>query len=1443
MSYMGRLEESRRLLVAGEFLAAEQLYWQARSDWESSRVLAPITEKAVEPFLRWGGSLFGRDPAKPALATFPEREERLRADLREVGELLASEAIECARRPSGEISPEAVVSLGRALELRRDSQFFRLAGEDLWPVTRRYLQAAVESGVPLRVEALPDEMSLGVEDLIWLVEWSQAQVRAGLPELRAMGPWLLRRLETDLIRRDAAYGGQAWALACRLALLDPLQAPRALEFGTMALDGPLPPGEFSALLSVVTQLTCNQRQLAVPMVETRRLQELDNHARRHSLEWPPPAVASLLQRRGSARPDRLSVLVWNEEEHRLLGLRLDGEAPCDACVLIVRDEDVPFAAPPVLARQMIDEWLHAEAPVLMPAMPPAWLAGLLGDRAILDLSQIEGSLPQRKSAPPPEEPTVAHPLFDSQDALATPWQPLLREARSLVPRLLARIGTPAFVSEWGVSNLESLGRAGVGLAAALARCLRALDRVRPEEPGPVLQRVAGAVDLAWPRLQERPWPRGKPARVPHGTIHADTLISHRPDAAELAGYAAVAAPSEVLADGGARSRRVAAAAATVVDPRRVTLAPAHGLCPEVLLETMEQWMSAAIADGARGGDVLWLYAALATCPEGDARRWLAEGGAEAARAQIEGMARLVGGQCSPGCRLEECFETQLEERRAHGLVWVEDLTTAPPSDGRSATVVIDDLVHQVARCEEAVVEEALGQILDRVAQARIALVFAQAEHFARALRRELEAKLPEGRPLSLADQGAIVPLKFHQVPAGYESDSVLLDAEADALTTARVEHWLQQRPQAALWTPLGVAANRWLRRDSGAAAVRGGASEEAEFNSVIVPRIAGADMPDPLRVLLRLAAAASHARTELICLDPRLAHWTPDHDALLPLVAENEASRTGAQLLAAVPARELPQWRQSLSVDRLQRIETMVASTQRASSPERTALTTLLAEWSRARRMVVGGVSLAGRAVTALTIARIAAEAGDEGPLAVRVVAWVDKTLPEGWDRAGLRADSLDQRETSLESRLLAADRGQVSLLAVPPSCLSDPGFLRWAKRKPDVLWCVPQAERALADHPLTDGTWQSTWLARLAECAENSGAPVLAFADDDRAGAGTWTRELASILNAQARNLDLSARQAWSWQREILQSPSWHCDGCGSQSELDHVHQLCLNCGRPVLAGVGQELSASLVQQIARWIRQHGPHHPWVVVARDRTEAVRLERELGVGTQETPLLEADRGSFLQRVVAANDLWTTSVADAPLLFPSIPAGSDAIMAVLDRARVQGHPGGTVTVLDHPLQWVEPAETITSSGVSLLVTRAELEYQAREAYGAMVRALRTEWRRDWSGGLGPHADLGRDPHLGPLMSALDQWRGAPEEAKTVLEEAPERHARILHEAHAFVAWAIERLQPEPGVNIEPLVSRPQRRALDLFVTWLRDHQWVQSVTRSEPRAAAWIQPPS
>jgi len=79
MGYMSQLDEAHRRLVAGDFHAAETLYWQARAEWEGSRVRGPILEKGVEPLLRFGGRMFGRDPGKPVFDTFERKAPELLA--------------------------------------------------------------------------------------------------------------------------------------------------------------------------------------------------------------------------------------------------------------------------------------------------------------------------------------------------------------------------------------------------------------------------------------------------------------------------------------------------------------------------------------------------------------------------------------------------------------------------------------------------------------------------------------------------------------------------------------------------------------------------------------------------------------------------------------------------------------------------------------------------------------------------------------------------------------------------------------------------------------------------------------------------------------------------------------------------------------------------------------------------------------------------------------------------------------------------------------------------------------------------------------------------------------------------------------------------------------------------------------------------------------------
>lgn len=1435
MSYMSRLDDARRLLTAGEFLEAEGAYWRACREWESSRFRAPLTEKAVEPLLRWSGGLLGRDRDRPALTTFAQREQRVRADLEEVARLLSGEAAGRVAEGGQDLDADEVQGLERALTYQASSRIFRLPPSALWPVTRAYLHGCEQHGLPAELGCLPRSLTLSVNELAWLMQWTRRQIESSGPELRVLSPWLLPYLTDPAI--DGTVAGEAATLASRLSLLDPLGAPRALELGRRALQLGPDPAEAPALLRLVTALASNESRLATGWISPERWRELEAQARRLGAAWPAPELVEVLRRRGAGTWATLAALAWSSETPgSLLVLRLEGASPSDAVLLEPREDpqEGTFVCAFDQAREALDTWLPADAPVICDREPPRWVQDVVGGRPRVDLAHLEAILSPEEPLPAPEAPVAPHPVFDEGDAVGASWRPLVEEARSLAPRLIALTAPVPFRSAWGRENLERLGRANVAVAATLATCVRALWPSQDPAPDPVpvtiWQEVPASVPLQWPRLGDRPWPRRREATVPDPLPAGDVVLARRPSPAQLAGAAARVAPCAVVVEDDARGEETASAVASLVDPAAVTLAPVHHRCAEPLLQLLDGWIDAAGEDRRRGADVLWLYRALCLTPEGDVARWLGDGGSAQARSDVDAVLRRSPSSCPDHCRLqraEGCFGSQLEERRAAGLVWIEPWRSARAEAARGSTLVVDDPVHHLAGLEDQASQPWLRALSRRMAAAGRVVVWVDAPHFARAVHRELNRLLPRNRPLRLVTSPAARPLAFHACPPGYAPGSPLVKEEADALTGARLALWADRAGTCAIWTMPGDRAERWQPPQGSISALEAGALRPT-VDTVLVPRLSRDGPQDPLLALLRLAAAATHALRELVVLDPRLAEGQSkllsSASAMEELVPTGTLARPGSSILADLPGRRLPTWRSPITEARLTRIQRDLGR-EKLGEEDRRQLATLLGQFVPGDRLVLGGIPDGGRELLAALVSRLAAECRDAGPLGVRLVIWIGDARHEGTEDDGAKSMLLTRGRDGLEHGLVAADRGRVQRLVIGPALLADPVLERWAQRNQEILWVVFQAERGLESHPLADPAHGGI-LARVAQLASAAGSGVIGFVDDARGDESGWLRRVARALDAKeaARAPGPNAHRSWQWLRTLMEDPPETCGGCGADVQLSHAYQLCSHCGYALLRGRSDLEAArdAVLEGATRWLQHLGPHHPWLIVAADPGERDRLRKALGLDPKRgemEPLLGGvgrARGPYLQDVVTAEDLWDLVPRGTDLLFTRVPPRRDLLDAVLHRLSALGWEGGTVQVLDHPLQWDEDAGTegpgtpirhgrVEADAVQWRVSRPEVEFRAREALAALGRGLRGRLvtDRDVLGGLGPHANPADDPHLARLHLALEVWAGV--DGGSLRKASPLEQQRYLRETEIEVGRCIDELERQ-GIGFDDRRAR-------------------------------------
>lgn len=1460
MGYMSQLDEARRCLVAGDFHTAETLYWKACEEWEGSRVRGPILEKGVEPLLRMGGRIFGRDPGKPVFDTFERKAPQLLEALREVASVRADDAVRRAEADAASLDGTDVASLGEALFLHRESRLLDLPARAVWPVVRAYLHGARRHGLEIDPTLLPTALSLDPDDLQWLVAWAEGELASGSPQIRRVAGWLLARWqewESDPGR--PGLDGRALAIACRLAQLDPSGGPRALDYGLRALRSEPAPPAMAALLRVVAGLACNEDRLATGCLSAELLEELAELADIWDAPWPAPRLREMLEARDIARRSDLVAVAWDGgREGRLLVLRLRGTAPADAMVFRVDStggaED-PFSASPVEARRALSQWVATDAAVLTAATPPAWVRGLLDSRPIVDVGLLESALPAQAPPSAPEDPVAPHPLWEPQDALATEWTGLLRSARSLVPRLDVVTRSPAFRSVWGLGNLRRLGDGGLDLAQGLAAALTRLGW-ETGATGRDLVAVPGSLPLNWPPLAERPWPRGRDAKVPDARPTTDLLRFGHPTATELAGWAGVCAPCELVTWTDERALAIGDSVASLVDPRTVTVAPERIVCPEPLLGLLDRWIESAVAQEDHAVDVLWLMASLATLPEGDLSRWVRRGGRAAARSQVDAVLESLPVTCDDTCRLHAlpagCLDQQLARRRTDGSVWIETLDGASPRS-EAPCLLVDDLVPPFSVVGDDDVAGLLERLRRRLASADVSVTWVDAPHFAAMLTSELARLYPHDRVPRIVLGEPTRELDLHWPGPGYSPGSLLLAEEANRLLEARIAAWAERPGEKVLWLgpgedldPASIPGQPSLER------VRG-ASPTPTVDTVLLPRLARASGSQDLVVLLRLAAAATHARQELICLDPRLVGGRQLVAAVGSRLSElrprGSLSAEGRTLLDQLPPRRLTGWEHPVTEVRLAAMEESLGDPWRLTAKRRRALVEALGRLGRGGRWVIGGLEERERELVALTVARLAAESGDGGPLEARCVVWVCDRPGSGMLEADprLRARRLETVE-DWDGLASAVDRNQLHLVSIPESLASAPETLDWVRRRGAVLWFQAHGERLGASSPLGAALADRDTVA--------SGTLLVTLDATDPAAANP----LAEAMRARAARVEAIPVSEWRWNRIALEDPPWPCASCAADATLAHAHAICPKCGQALLRGeADREASreASLDTAI-QWLRERG-QEPWLVVAATSHERERIESELGWEAADAPLLESardERGSARWlTVVTAEDLWSQWPPPGKVALVGVPSSREELERILRRLRALGYPPGELAVLDHPLQWSDPTRHalraapvpgFESGPLRWAVPRAEVEFRTRQAMLALARTLRAGSgpEESWPG-LGPDRDPRRDPGLEQLTLALETWW--PETASWWGASVDDTALQtLLDRGRARFQASLEGLEElgltfgaREAVSVSLAASgldETERRALGHWITWMGQQGLMAGPARGEVAVA-------
>ena len=1391
MSYWSLLEESRRRLTAGDFLEAERLYHQARLEHGKSRLKAPLMEKGVEPLMRGMRKLL-RKPAGEEGPAFPRAADRLLKDLEDVAALHENDARRRAALPPEEIDLDATTRLGMALRLQQGSRLFHLDAVEHWRVVRAYLQGCVRHGVQVKAEELDPDLHLPEGETVWLCRFLGEHPSAIDRSLAPAAQWLLDRLSSLAAVEGGEWQGEALALRCRLYLRLPGGAPMALREGVFALQAVYPPHEVASLLRLVAGLASNEQRLATPAADLHTLDELAPLARRFGLRWPPAGLVELLDARRPSSGSQLAALSWEGDAgERLVMVRLVEGRPCDVLALRAVGEafagDDPFSMPMTEARAMLEHWLPADTPILCGPSPPAWLRSLLGGRAVLAVEPLSTALPLSATTAELPTPTAPHPLFEPEgDAVAAPWISLVEQARGLAPRLASLRAQPAVSSAWGLRNLQILGSVGLEIPRSLAVGLQALGLV-DEGAVSAVEEVEGVVPLNWPALADRDWPGHQQPFIPIDSFEGDVLITGRPTPAELAGCSLAAMPCDVYLRDEEAARNLATGLVGHVAATEVTVAPRHLVCPEAVFTLLDDWIEESVADEERSLDVLWLYRLLASTPDGDLQRWLDEGDRPAARKELAATLASApeAGSCGDSCRLHRgpgCWDEQLRSRRRASRVWVEwgDHLERPGLEGAGPrTLVCDDLVELIAGVDDDRALARMDGLLDRAAAATALVAWVNAALFSEVLLREWSERLPEGRVCSsLSAQDLALPA-LHLAPAGYAPGCRLLEEESRALIQARAQAWIRREHPARAWVAPGAAQGVW--KDLVGPHPLTGVGEGA--HRVVVAALLGRPGPlDRVLALLRLAAAASHATDEVACVDPRLAELFGGAWAVAPsasILTDPSPATTGAEMLDRLTQRAAPQWRRPFALPRLEEVARRLGA-GRAPGPDRIReLSEALEAVERHGRRVLGSMLREDRLIVAWTLALLAEESRDGGPLDARFVVWVGEPEADLVEGAPFGVKVAGRDEGAQGAELAAAlEAGAIRLLVVPPSLLRLRDWRRWLEGLRHCAFILPEADRLFPEHPAYQGQWARAMEETL--IGKDEAVTVLACFDQAELSAQGALTRLAEKLGATAGVVGKQAElEGWRWQRIRLEDPAWYCARCHKEQTLVHPWALCARCGQALLqapaewAAAEQALRASRV----RWLSRQSLEREWLAVAENTAERDALLYDLGIVSQaeKAPLLG---DSWALHIVALEELWDGEPPSGELVFTFLPRDPRRLRAALARLRSRGRLHGLLHFMDHPLAWTRPPSRQAEEHEPKLppleslrwkASRAEVEFRCQQALGRVQRGLRARGSSDTRRrrGLGPVADPRQDPQVRALARAVALWRetareGFPEE---------------------------------------------------------------------------------
>jgi hypothetical protein len=1269
MNYLRLLDEARGQLERGELLAAEDLVQRAREAWARSRFRAPLVERGVEPVLRRAGRWLGRRSDSPVLPVFGHRVARLEEDLAALAHLLRDEALDLARQDVQVQGLRECDLLERALRLDRQSRIFSLDRLQRWAVTRSYLQVGRRLARALRPALLPVDVA-AEEDLAWLQEWANAWLASGATGDAEILEWVHRQAVAAASLATEGERAYWWWIAARAALHDPLSGPRALEATRRALETGLPSPERERALRALAALLVNERVLAGPGADVHVALRRHSHlAGTH--EWPDPEVQALLQaRRPNDAATTLIAAAWSDAGRELVLVSHRGAHCLDALTLRVADDPAtgdPYSASSAEARGWVHRWLPERCVLVLPGAPPAAIEALLGERAHLRVDELADSLATGRRTGGVEAPAVPHPLW-GQGPVPTPWSELVDRARETIPALRAILNdSPAFASGWGRANLQALAAHGLELCGALELAAWALLGEAPAHEDEV-QTVSVGVELAWLPLQRRPWLAGPGELVAGGTQPAsvemggpaaesgtDVWIGRRASPAELAAVAVAQRRAEVVTAGHPRARAIADRAAAIGDPRTVTVAPDRPRCAEPWLALLERWIRDAVADPRRQLDVLWLWRALSESPAGDPATRLGRRRSTDVLAEVD-SATERDHRCSASCRLGRsggCWSAQLAGRREHAVVWVVDLERSTDTLDAVDCVLLDDPRTWVVGCSSGVAESRLAHALGRVGRASRAWLWTDGGVLTDSILEAWRRRLPDPRPLHRRPAPALRPTpSVWLVPPGYRPADPLLAVEARRLVELRVDALRNSGQTFAWWTPASASSARGEKN------ILIGVAEDPVAEQVVCAELGDESSHSNLLLLLRAAAALSHANRRVVVLDSRLTHllghgggvWSEGIDLGTLDPALVGALQSGARLLGARHSGAGSEWSHPLTAERLATAASLSEAETGGDRGRMAALARALREWGRGRALLLAAATDAERLLVVDTVRGLAEASADGGPLGTRCVIVVG--APAHWRAADSRSRILEHADDrTLGTVVLEVERGVVTRIDLAPHLLEDEGLLAWARRASQLAWVFVRSERDLDADPLGPDREDAnayerghSRAQRIADALERAGSRVLVCVDS----ASTSANRISEVMSARSVLVEpAQLARTWTITCRAPEQLAISCPHCEASMSVRDLFTVCPVCARRAWSRAAGRLriAHSFEEALVHRLQQQARSESTWALDNEGERAARLRVRLGLqpwGQDEAPLLRGTGSgpdSAPLAVVGVEELW------------------------------------------------------------------------------------------------------------------------------------------------------------------------------------------------------------